>query len=167
MSEEAFSKLQFKYFKIKDETDSKYLVYKDEKEFVEIVAFSAGEALEKSQIAAPYMVIHYNAKDKRFFNTVDLEEIATPVVEDIKESVAPQEAAKPEVPNMANADNKPVTAEVPQEVVEAPATVTEVPITTAAEAPPATVAEPAPATVAEAPPTTAVADNKEVIPDDK
>ncbi|MDF2965951.1 MAG: hypothetical protein K0Q51_1339 [Rickettsiaceae bacterium] len=74
---EPFLPLEIKKFKFKDVDDNKYHVFKDEANFTEVVAGSASEAIDKSQVTEPLKVVHYNAKDKPFFNKEDLEEMPT------------------------------------------------------------------------------------------
>lgn len=71
-----FDKLEIKQYKIKDDSNNKYLVYKDKTNFVEVFADTAGEAVEKSQVPTPYQIIHYNPKSKLFFKGEDLVEVA-------------------------------------------------------------------------------------------
>jgi hypothetical protein len=75
VGKEPFVKLEYKTFRFKDNSENKYLVYKDIKNFSVIEASSAGEAIEKSGLTEPYMVVHYDGKAKPFFNKEDLEEI--------------------------------------------------------------------------------------------
>ncbi len=89
VKKELFEKLEYRNFKIKDNVDNKYLVYKDKENFSVIEASSAGEAIEKGQVAEPYMVIHYDAKSKPFFNKEDLEEVSA-IKEEVAESTEPK-----------------------------------------------------------------------------
>jgi hypothetical protein len=73
--QEPFLQLELKKFKLKNDVDNIYHVYKDETNFSEITASCAGEAIEKSQIQEPFMVLHYDVKSKPHFIKDDLEEV--------------------------------------------------------------------------------------------
>lgn len=65
---EDFIPLTLSQFRIADTNDNYYLVFKDEKDFVQVEAETASLALESSNIAKPYKILH---------KIIDFDEIMT------------------------------------------------------------------------------------------
>ncbi|MCC2645978.1 MAG: hypothetical protein K0R02_43 [Rickettsiaceae bacterium] len=101
---EPFLQLELKKFKLKNDVDNIYYVYTDKDNFSEVTASSAGEAIEKSQIQEPFMVLHYDVKSKPHFVKDDLEEVAQEALPSVSE--VPQkapDAKAPEAPTVEGA----------------------------------------------------------------
>lgn len=109
--EKVFCQLEMPMLELKDKNDRRYYVYKDSKEFVEVDADTAQDAIQQSEVSPPYKVVHMLCDLDKIMGESDLIRVenSAPSSDITKDSEIPDEGALGE--KSIEADVLPETSE--------------------------------------------------------